>query len=77
MTFAATNMSKFLEKSASFIKGGAYFLKPNEKFNVEKPYAFKFPVPDNDVQQTNMEFEKVSISATDLRGFGKKLFAWI
>ena len=64
-------MSILLEKPASVIKGGAYFLRPNEKFKVGKPYAFKFPVPDDAVQQTNMEFEKVVISATNMRGFEK------
>lgn len=55
----------------SKITGGAYFLRPSERFKVEKPYAFKFPLEDNSVQQTNMDFDKIKISATNMRGFEK------
>lgn len=49
-----------------------YFLKRSDVFQTEKPYAFRFPVESEDIQQTNMEMErKGPILITNMRGFEK------
>ncbi|MCJ1226945.1 hypothetical protein MMC12_003600 [Toensbergia leucococca] len=49
-----------------------YFLKPNKLFNIEKPYAFKFPVEGGRVRPSNMETGVVEdITITDIRGYEK------
>lgn len=51
------------------IQTALYFLKPNKLFEVEKPYAFKFPADAGNMRQTNMEMELCKgITLTDIRG---------
>lgn len=46
-----------------------YFLKKDNLHTIEKPYAFRYPIEDDDsIPQTNMKMGQRSLTVTDMRG---------
>lgn len=51
------------------VQAALYFLKKDALHQVEKPYAFRFPVDNEGIRQSNMEMvRKDLITITDIRG---------